>query len=169
MPCFEDFAREAGVREWGTFYRFRHDAVLPALSPRLQNYFLMMYRHGDAANGTPPLTGSQWDWLRSLDGPKDDATLARQSPLSRNMWCTGGFLHAAGLTVSRSGQIVPRNGNADPVFTFDPIRVTCSPEGVTEWSADPGATKRFIYHVRDLKNYEQAMTSALKSLLMTLP
>jgi len=168
MPCFEDFTREACVREWGTYYRFRHDAVLPALSPRLQNYFLLMYRHGDAANGSAPPAGSQWDWLRSLDGPPDAATLAKQSPVWRNMWCTGGFLHAAGLSVSRTGEIVPRSAGADPVFTFDPIRVACSSEGITEWKSDPGATNRFIFHVHDVEHYEQAMTTTLRTLLTAL-
>jgi len=169
MPCFEYAAGDFSVGEWGTLYKFRHDDVLPALSGHLQNYFALMYRHGEAAGGSQTKTGSKWDWLHSLNGPKDTAMLAKQAPLFRSMWCTGGFLHAAGLTVSRDGRILPRTVNADPVFTFDPVRVTCSPGGVTEWTPDPSATNRYIYHVRDLKSYERAMTSALKSLLMTLP
>ena len=168
MPCFEDFAGELTVREWGTYYKFRHDDVLPALSPRVQNYFLMMYRHGALASGLAEPRGSQWSWLRGLEGPRDEATFVKQRPLWRNMWCTGGFLHAAGLTVSRAGQIIPLRECRDPAFTFDPIRVHCAANGVTEWMPQAGETKRYIYHVRDVMSYQAAMTAALKSLLIRL-
>jgi len=45
----------------------------------------------------------------------------------RHMWCTGGFLHAAGYTTSRSGKIVSLDEKPNlPVFTFDPVRVRCA-------------------------------------------
>jgi hypothetical protein len=47
--------------------------------------------------------------------------------------------------------------------------VTCSDEGVTEWTHDPKARDRYIFHVRDLDRYQAAMTGALKSLLLKLP
>lgn len=78
------------------------------------------------------------------------------------MWCTGGFLHAAGKNVT--GETTDQ-----PVFSFDPIRVTCSDEGVTTWTHDRSAKDRYIFHVRDLDRYQAAMTGALKSLLQKLP
>jgi hypothetical protein len=85
------------------------------------------------------------------------------------MWCTGGFLHAAGLTVTRQGRIAPIPECADPVFTFDPVRIACSPEGVTAWQPDPESKRRFIFHVRDQAQYPAAMTAALKALVTELP
>jgi hypothetical protein len=86
------------------------------------------------------------------------------------MWCTGGFLHAAGYTASESGKIVSLDEKTNlPVFTFDPIRVRCDDSGVTEWTHDKNATNRFIFHVRDAEKYQSAMTQAMKTLLMKLP
>jgi hypothetical protein len=85
------------------------------------------------------------------------------------MWCTAGFLHAVGKTVTRDGRIAPLGNVKDPVFTFDPVQVTCSEEGVTRWRAGANSPKRLLFHVRDQQQYPAAMTSALKSLLAELP
>ncbi|MCY2993106.1 MAG: hypothetical protein NTY19_35270 [Planctomycetota bacterium] len=162
MPCFED-AGEFRVAEYGTFYQFRQADVLPHLSDRVQNYFGLMYKHGGVVSGPP------WNWLQYLIGPKEAPLLAQQGAQFRNMWCTAGFLHAVGLTVARDGKILPRGEAADAVFSFDPIRITCAPNGVTEWTSDATAKERYIFHVRDRQNYQAAMTTALQSLLLTLP
>jgi hypothetical protein len=86
------------------------------------------------------------------------------------MWCTAGFLHAAGHTVTRDGQIVPLNEkHAEPVFTFDAVKVKCEDNGVTQWTRNDSSKERFIFHVRDRDNYQSAMTAAMKSLLTALP
>ena len=157
MPCFED-AGEFHVAEFGTFYQFRQDLVLPHLSDRLQNFFAFMYQRGPQAN-----------WLQYVLAPKEAPLLAQQGTLSRNMWCTAGFLHAAGLAVSRDGRILPQAEASDAVFSFDPIRIQCAPNGVTQWAPDATAKNRFIFHVRDLQHYQSAMISALHSLLTQLP
>jgi hypothetical protein len=88
----------------------------------------------------------------------------------RHMWCTGGFLHAAGRTVAADGAIVERDRAGDStVFSFDPIRVSCSNEGVTKWVHDTAGGQRYIFHVRDRRSYREAMTKAMSSLLRTLP
>jgi hypothetical protein len=90
--------------------------------------------------------------------------------MDRHMWCTGGFLHAAGYTVSRDGKIVPIEQARDSsVFTFDTIRVTCSDDSITRWRRDDTSKKRFMFHVRDTDNYQSAMTRAMRSLLTALP
>ena len=169
MPCFEEIPKEQEwqVMEFGTYYRFSQGDILPHLSARMKNFFAYIYRHGHTEkNASPP--GS--DWLRYLLGPNDDALLAHQGTLYRNMWCTGGFLHAAGLTVLRDGRIVPRAGNVkDAVFRFAPIRVTCSDNGVTEWTQTKTSSNRFIFRVLDRQNYASAMTTAMRTLLETLP
>jgi hypothetical protein len=159
MPCFEQMQSPWVVREFGTYYRFRQDEILGRLSDKMQNYFA--YALGKVNNA---------NWLQYLTGSKDERLLAEHGGNYRNMWCTGGFLHAAGKTVSRSGEIVPLNSErVSPVVTFDPIKVRCSDDGVTEWAMDDKSKDRYIFHVRDVENYESAMTAAMKSLLMSLP
>jgi Inosine-uridine preferring nucleoside hydrolase len=164
LPCFEAVgaspAERHRVAAYGSFYRFRQDEILPCLSERVQNFFMAMYAGGKAADEL---------WLQQLAAPKSDEALAAQGRLDRNMWCTAGFLHAAGLTVTKSGGVVPLKTACDPVFVFEPIRVKCSTDGVTEWTKDPRSKSRFILRVADVERYQSAMTSALKSLLTTLP
>jgi hypothetical protein len=172
MPCFEEVHPEQKekmwtVREFGTFYRFRHDDVLPHLSTKAQNFFTFMYRE---RRGRELKTEIGIHWLQNLLGPPDSAELTRLQTTYRNMWCTAGFLHAAGLTVTKDGRIVPlAEGVDDAVFTFDPIRVTCDDRGVTEWSPANAPSHRYIFHVRDTDRYQAAMTHALRELLARLP
>lgn len=159
MPCFERMDSARVVREFGTFHRFRQGEILPHLSDMMQNYFAHALGRIE-----------QSSWLRRLLGPRDRALLDEQGGLFRNMWCTAGFLHAAGRTVTASGDIVALGeAPADPVFTFDPVRVSCDDAGVTQWTMDKGADDRYIFHVRDIDNYQSAMTAATRSLLTSLP
>jgi len=170
MPCFEELpdggSSTPQVMEFGSFYRFLQSDILPHLSPHMKNFLAWMYQHGRSAKGGPP---PGCDWLRYLLGPNDDALLARQGTLYRNMWCTGGFFHATGRTVTRDGRIVPRaDSGQDAVFTFEPIRVQCSDDGVTQWTSEARSQDRFIFRVLDRARYAAAMTAAMKSLLQTL-
>ena len=161
MPCFEELesGRQWEVREYGTHYRFRQDKILPHLSDMVQNYFAYMFGKYTDSN-----------WLGYLKGAKDEALLAKVGSMYRHMWCTAGFLHAAGYTVSRDRQIVPLNEkHAQPVFTFDAVKVKCDNKGVTHWVDDDNSKDRFIFHVRDTDYYQSAMTGAMKSLLTALP
>jgi hypothetical protein len=161
MPCFEEIESpgERVVREYGTHYEFRQDEILPHLSDMVQNYFAYMFgRYTDH------------NWLHYVKGEKDEALLKRFGSRRRHMWCTGGFLHAAGYAVSRDGKIIFPDQMSDlPVFTFDPIKARCDDSGVIEWTHDESSESRFIFHVQDRDNYQSAMTKAMKSLLMSLP
>ena len=161
MPCFEEIESDwqGKVREYGTHYRFRQDEILPGLSDMVQNYFAYMF--GRYTDG---------NWLGYLKGDRDEALLSKFGNMYRNMWCTAGFLHAAGYTVTCDGRIVLLNEKrARPVFTFDAIKVKCEDNGVTHWVRDEGSKDRFIFHVRDTDSYQSAMTGAMKSLLAALP
>jgi hypothetical protein len=161
MPCFEELGsgRQWEVREYGTYYKFRQDQILPYLSDMVQNYFAYMFGKYTDNN-----------WLGYLKGPKDKALLLKVGSMDRNMWCTTGFLHAAGYTVTSGGQIVPLNEkHTEPVFTFDVVKVKCDDNGMTHWTHDDSSRDRFIFHVRDRDNYQTAMTGAMKSLLTALP
>jgi len=161
MPCFEEL--ESGgqqeVREYGTHYKFRQDKILPGLSEMVQNYFAYMFGKYTDNN-----------WLGYLKGARDEALLSKFGSMDRHMWCTAGFLHAAGHTVTRDGQIVPLNEKyAQPVFILDAIKVKCDDNGLTHWLGDDSSKDRFIFHVQDTDNYQSAMTGAMKSLLTALP
>lgn len=172
MPCFEEVpAPGAPFRsaEYGTFWRFRQGDVLPHLSPGVQNYFAYMFLHGGtlARGGQAPALRP--NWLQVLVAEPDPDVISRINAMDRNMWCTGGFLHAVGLTVTRDGRIVPFESASGAVFTFDPVDVSCSRDGVTRWTSHPAQSDRFLFHVRDVDRYPAAMTSALRSLLDGLP
>lgn len=159
MPCFEQMQSSRVVMEYGTHYKFRQSEILAHLSERMQNFFAYVL-------------GKKQDhrWLTYLMGPREDQSLETFGTQDRHMWCTGGFLHAAGQTVSAEGRIVERDGTGDSaVFSFDPIQLSCSDEGVTKWAHDRAATARYIFHVRDLAGYQEAMTKAMRSLLGRLP
>jgi hypothetical protein len=161
MPCFEEMEsrRQQEVSEYGTHYKFRQDEILPHLSEMVQNYFAYMFGKYTDNN-----------WLGYLKGTKDEASLSKFGGMYRHIWCTAGFLHAAGYTVSRNGQIVPLNEKHEqPVFTFDAIKVKCADNGLTHWVGDDSSKDRFIFHVQDTDNYQSAMTGAMKSLLTALP
>lgn len=161
MPCFEELEsrRQREVREYGTHYKFKQDQILPHLSDMVQNYFAYMFGKYTDHN-----------WLDYLKGTKDEALLANVGSMDRHMWCTAGFLHAAGYTVTRDGQIVPLNKKHEqPVFTFDAIKVKCTDNGLTHWVHDDSSKDRFIFHVRETESYQSAMTGAMKSLLTALP
>jgi len=161
MPCFEEIkpSGEWKVMEYGTNYKFRQDEILPHLSDKMQNYFAYMLGRIKTPN-----------WLRYLTGEKDQQLLAKHIRNYRNMWCTGGFLHAAGKTVSRSGEIVPLDEAGDSaVFRFEAIKVSCDDNGLTQWTMDKNAKNRYIFHVCDINNYQSAMAKAMRLLLMRFP
>jgi hypothetical protein len=159
MPCFEEMKSSRVVMEYGTHYVFRQSEILPHLSQRMQNFFAWVL-------------GKKQDhqWLAYLTGPREAPLLETFGTQDRNMWCTGGFLHAAGKTVVADGSMVEREGAGDAgVFSFDPIRISCSDEGVTQWDHDEAARDRYIFHVRKTASYQEAMTKAMRSLLRRLP
>jgi len=160
MPCFEELnsTGEEPVAEYGTHYKFRQDEILPYLSDMVQNYFAYMFgKYADQ------------NWLGYLKGAKDEALLSRVGGMDRHMWCTAGFIHSAGCTVSCEGEIAPPGKVDSPVFTFDPIAIECDERGVTRWTHKENSKSHFIFHVRDVDNYPSAMTKAMKSLLTVLP
>jgi len=161
MPCFEGTVPkdQPEKRGFGTHYAFRQSEILPGLSNRTQDFFLYMFDRRLDHN-----------WLRYLEQEPESQLLTQFSDQERHMWCTGGFLHSVGYTVTAKGTTLPQSqARADSVFAFEPINVNCSADGVTTWRLDRNSTNRFIFHVRDRKNYPSAMTTAMKSLLGKLP
>ncbi len=157
LPCFEDM-RRGSVQEWGTFWRFRQREILNEVSPVLQRYFAFMLGRVE-----------QSGWLGFLRREDVSSILREKHEDFRNMWCTAGFLHAAGRTVTSEGEMVTlEQGRENQVYTFEPIEITCDDSGVTRWRPDTGSTGRYIFHLCSREHYQHAMTSVLKSLLSTL-
>ena len=126
MPCFEEMNSSRVVMEYGTHYLFRQSEILPSLSERMQSFFAYMLAKKQ-----------DHQWLTYLTGPREQKLLETFGTQDRHMWCTGGFLHAAGKTVVADGSMVERDKAGDAaVFSFDPIRLSCSDEGVTKWEHD---------------------------------
>ncbi len=173
LPCFE-VAPAGDGKPWrtaahGSFYGFVQKDVLSRLSPRVQNYFASMFRQGDSERGRVSVEDAlRPDWLRRLEGLPDEALLARQGDRVRNMWCTAGFLHAAGMSVTRERRIAPAGRNPAPVFAFEPVAVRCDAAGVTTWRPAAEAKSRFKLRVLDVERYPKAMTAAMGSLLASL-
>jgi len=162
MPCFED-VRRFEVSEYATYYRFRQGEVLPELSAGLRNFFAHIFRR--ELSGQHASLG----WLQALLAPEDPELVARMNTMDRNMWCTAGFLHAAGLSVDGEGQLHPLQEAAHPVFKFEKIRVIDCQTGHIRWGTDEAAADRYIFRVLDKERYGYAMTQALKRLLRTIP
>jgi hypothetical protein len=175
MPCFEVVPGSGdesfAVGTYGTYYRFQQKEILPRLSDRVQNYFAFVFKQGFPERSAQRDRSAAFrsNWLHYLEGAKDQGLLARQGDQYRNMWCTGGFLHAAGLGVDSEGKLVPLHELNSPLFTFDPVQVKCDANGVTAWRPDAQACNRFLFHVRDRAHYATAMTAAMRTLLRTLP
>ncbi len=157
MPCFDSMARECVTGRYGTWWKFRQERLFETMSPMLQNYFLGVLTKRQGA-----------DWLSPLEGPVDQKALAFYGKQERNMWCTAGFLHTAGLTVTKSGEIRPLGENpSEEVFSFTPIKVECKDDGHAVWEEAP-SRDRFIFTVNDEEKYTEAMLSALGIMLSWL-
>jgi hypothetical protein len=159
LPCFEDFEGEWRVKRYGTYWRFKQEEIMPKLSPRMQNFFLhMLERTRDT------------DWLSVLQRPPDTARLQHFSQQERNMWSVPSFLHAAGLTVTVDGDVVPlRAADQHAVYTFQRVRIACSEHAVTTWQPDTSRTNRYMFMIKHIDRYSTAMTKALRTMLTALP
>jgi hypothetical protein len=162
LPCFGEYLTpqsELRTLEFGTYFKFKQDDILPFLSEKMQKYFIFMLSKSNCPN-----------WLRYLDQPKDDEALSLFCQMNRNMWNTAAFFHATGKTVTKDGEIIDsENSEKNAVFRFEPIHVTCNKNGIAKWNIDKNSKDRFLFHVLDIENYQSAMTKALKSLLVSLP
>jgi hypothetical protein len=156
LPCWnETEVHEVG--EYGSYYCFLQNDILPYLPKKLQNYFLFMLGKKES-----------YKWFAYLNGETEQDLLTTFCNQNRNMWCTAGFFYAAGMKVTSEGEIVSINSKKDSVFSFIPVKVNCEDNGYTHWKINEGKNQ-YIFHVDDLINYQKAMTVALKNLLLQLP
>jgi len=161
MPCFEDVGRFQ-VSEYATYFRFQQGDVLSQVSPSVRRFFAYVFHAGAA--GEKPST----DWLQYFLAEENQTLLSAMAQQPRNMWCTGGFIHAAGLKVTPEGELVRFNDEKPSVFEFLPIQIRACDGGVVEWELGENK-KRFIFHVTDVNRYNSAMTKVLMTLVSGLP
>ena len=153
MPCFDSVDKMGGTH--GTWWKFRMSRAFARMRPPVRNFFNGMFAKRDPG-----------DWLTFLDAPVDEKALAKTGRNLRNMWCTAGFLHAAGLAVWKDGTIAKLGADpAKEVFRFVPVSVTCGDDGHTSWQPDAKSGTRFIFEITDEKGYPEAMTRALVELM----
>jgi len=61
------------------------------------------------------------------------------------MYSTASFVHAAGKTVTREGEMVSLDAAGDTaVYEFIPIEVRCDENGITAWQKATGPTNRHL-------------------------
>lgn len=156
MPCLQDEAGAGDLhsREFGTHYRFRQGDILEDLPRSMRNYFGWMYTRDSSST-----------WLEALGGDFE-LLLAAKAGDYRMMYSTGSFFDLAGYGVTRSGELLPKTDEADWVYRFEPIDVTCSEQGVTRWSAGLPSSPRHIFRVLDPEMYPMAMAAAMRTLLL---
>lgn len=161
MPCFED-VRRFETAEFATYFRFQQGLILNQLRPSMRKFFAYVFE--TTPDGQKPAS----DWLRYLLADENQTLLSTIAEHYRNMWCTGGFIHAAGYSVTPEGELVSRQSNRPKVFEFLPIEIRKCQQGMVEWQ--PRENKqRFIFHVTDRDRYPTAMTKALLAVLSRLP
>ena len=150
LPCFE-VTDERVVTEYASHWSLAQADFLADLPPAVRRYL------------TYALDGGDREWIQAL---RDDIPLsASRASERRSMWCTAGFLHAAGLAVGPTGEIFTQRSSGAELFDFQPVTWTCNARGEVEWAPTDSASRHFILHIQDTTRYETGMTAALSALL----
>jgi len=166
-PCFHGTIRDRGVH--GTYWKFNQWQVLDSAPAGLQNWFIFALAKPKGA-----------DPIAFLSAPQDPAVRAQVWKMSRNMWCTAPFLHAAGRRVYVRGEgdyvaLAPLEAQQSGlshrevnVFDFVPMRVAVKGDSGGGISVDlkTDATEPNGYVFQSTStNYDQVLTACLKNLL----
>lgn len=167
FPCWNvTEVRESG--ESGSFYWLPHREALAEISDAAANLFAYMF-----GKSTEP------KWLRAMNSPPPADAWEKILDGQRGMWSTASLFAAAGLTVTRDGDIVSCAEAGDSaVFRLKPVQVTCADDGRTTWrermppapaaaSTTSTASARWMLSVTDVARYPGAMTRAVQALFKT--
>lgn len=153
FPCWNTTeVRQSGAS--GSFYWMPHSEALAEISVGLASYFAHMFEK--SANPK---------WLRAMETMPPEEMWAKMLKDKRAMWSTASQFAAAGLTVTRDGDIVsaPSAGDA-AVFKNVLVEVTCADDGRTTWRTTEKETNRRMLAVTDVARYPAAMTRAVATL-----
>lgn len=156
-PCFN----ETGVWDVGkngTWWSFVHGDLFGQMEDAWCQYFLyMLSRSADPR------------YLRYLDRPMDAALLGEFAGKTRNMWCTGPLVHAAGLAVDIEEGLVEAGKARDPLFDFQRVSVECADDGRVTWQPANEETGRHIFRILHPEAYQQALARVLARLFQPHP
>ncbi len=163
FPCWHvTEVREPG--ESGSFYWLPHRDALAGISDSAAHFFAYMF-----SRSTEP------KWLRAMASPPPGDVWDKILAGRRGMWSTASLLTAAGLAVTRDGDLVPgAEANDAALFRLKPVEVTCTDDGRTAWrerppagEGTPGRAMRRMLSVADVARYPAAMTRAVQTLFAT--
>ena len=159
FPCWH-MCEERSPGEWGTFHRMQHRDVFDGVksSPLLAFFWYMFSRSQDPR------------YLRILNTPPPEEGWNGVLGQQREMWSTASIFMLAGLTVTRSGEVVPFGEAGDnALFRMEPVKVQCEDNGRLEWEVSQEQTGKYIFHILDVPAYTAAMTQAYRSQLFAFP
>ena len=153
FPCWHTTeTRQSGVS--GSFFWLPHREALAEVSSGLANYFAYMF--DKSANPK---------WLRAMKVQPPASSWEKILGDKRGMWSTASQFAAAGLTVTRDGEIASAKDAGDAaVFKLVPVDVSCADDGRTIWKPVEQATGRWMLAVTDVTGYPAAMTRAIGTL-----
>ena len=166
-PCFDGTIWERGLH--GTYWKFDQQSVLETAPAGLQNWFVFALNKPKGV-----------DSIEYLSAPQDPAARARVWKMSRNMWCTAPFLHAAGRRVylQSKGDYVAlpplearQSGLSESqvnVYDFVPMKVTVTSdsEGTIGVNLKTDAAEPNGYVFQSIStDYDRILTACLKNLL----
>jgi hypothetical protein len=154
------------VQQRQTHWMFRHGEVCDSLPTRMQNYFLY------AAGQKDPKTE---DPIAYLEKVPDKELIQRHRNDVRETFSTASLLDASGRQLHRKGDTwaaltAPAPGfQLLQVFDFLPARVSIDRDLRTPLDFSNPSEHFKVFHLKDLENYEKAMTTSLRRLLVEMP
>lgn len=153
FPCWHTTEQRQSGAE-GSFYWLPHRDALAGLSAGLANFFAYLFEK--SANPK---------WLRAMSKAPEGAAWEKVLGDRRGMWSTASQFAAAGLTVTKEGEIVEAGAaGGAAVFQVLPVAATCADDGRTTWKIADEPTGRWMLSVTDVARYPDAMTRAVAML-----
>jgi hypothetical protein len=159
-------AEKLSTLQHQVYWKFRQSEIYGALPTPLQNFFL--YALG---NKYPTVD----DPIAYLQREPETELRDRIWAETRNMWSTVSLYHAAGRELYRQGDewaalAAPAAGyTRSPIYEFVPATVTIDRDLRTTLKLDRVTGQFRVFYLLDLVNYERAMLTSLRKLLVEMP
>ena len=138
MPCF-------GADGYQTYWQFRQADVLESARLSLQNFMVYALTKRPVSDRDP---------VAALADPIDAKVREKIWNGPRNMWCTAGFLHAAGME--------------NATFSFSKVSVHLDNNGTSRVTNGTTGLQIMTFHRDDPAAYTASMTKALRDICARL-
>lgn len=152
LPCFHDTDKPWMIGENGSYYKFKQSEIFKNLGKPVLNYFISCLRQD-------PITSSSNALLNQDINPDE---VHQFGELSRNMWCTAGFIHSVGLSIDLKGNISDKVDNS--LYSFEDIQVSIQ-NGHLNWAYSKGRSNIKILKINDTNLYQEKMSKALNTII----